>query len=721
MNKGSLIQLYKAKEYVVKHTGRVGDAVGKVIARKWIWDIERESDKAKRQSNSESGKLESNDEIRVGMMVYSLTVGGGELFPIYLANALYDLNQFVVILNCNGSSDNKAVRNMIRPGIEVLDLNGYRDIPQYVKKYDLQILHSHHASVDLAVSRMILTGKINCKQVITLHGMYEALDKYRSDMITDRVKKTCSYFVYIADKNVESFKAKGEYESYKIKKIANGLPTGTFRQITRDELNIPKDAFVLCLVSRAIPEKGWKEAIQIVQELNHSSSREIHLILVGTGECYDELKKTKDRHIHFTGYQQNTRQYFEISDIGFLPSRYSGESFPLVIIDCLMCGKPVIASDLGEISNIIKADTIDSAGLVFELSGGRIPIHTVSLLIERAVVDKELYKKWCSNAEKLSLQYDIRKTAEAYLDVYKSCFIQYEQIPDIKIYISAHKPATMLHSKILCPIQVGCEVASVQYDGMEKDNTRDNISKKNGRYCELTAQYWAWKNTLTQYVGFFHYRRYLNLSGKRFPEDRYGNIYAPSLGRDGGRRFAEKYGLTDESITQYISAFDIVTAEKKKLYNTDGSPLSVREHYQRAKNLNGEDILILEKIIAEKTPEYVSYMNSYLSGNEGYFCNMYILKKEIFDDYCGWLFSILEEFEIRQDMSSYGKEMLRTPGHLSERMWGIYLTKIKMEKTYSIQEVQTIIVANTDHISGIKKYMPLDELKIINHKLSNGI
>lgn len=44
---------------------------------------------------------------------------------------------------------------------------------------------------------------------------------------------------------------------------------------------------------------------------------------------------------------------------------------------------------------------------------------------------------------------------------------------------------------------------------MLHDDEGDNISERNKTYCELTAQYWAWKNEEADYYGFFHYRRYL--------------------------------------------------------------------------------------------------------------------------------------------------------------------------------------------------------------------
>ena len=52
---------------------------------------------------------------------------------------------------------------------------------------------------------------------------------------------------------------------------------------------------------------------------------------------------------------------------------------------------------------------------------------------------------------------------------------------------------------------------------------------------------------------------------------------------------------------------------------------------------------------------------------------MFIMKREIFFDYCEWMFPILEEFDKNTDYSTYSKEALRTPGHLSERLLNIYL------------------------------------------------
>lgn len=79
---------------------------------------------------------------------------------------------------------------------------------------------------------------------------------------------------------------------------------------------------------------------------------------------------------------------------------------------------------------------------------------------------------------------------------------------DIKIFVAYHKDTEMLQATdILIPIQVGRAVNDIRLD-IQGDDEGDNISYKNARYRELTAQYWAWKNAEADYYGFMQYRRH---------------------------------------------------------------------------------------------------------------------------------------------------------------------------------------------------------------------
>ena len=83
-----------------------------------------------------------------------------------------------------------------------------------------------------------------------------------------------------------------------------------------------------------------------------------------------------------------------------------------------------------------------------------------------------------------------------------------EKKPDIRIFIACHKPTYVPENSLFYPVQVGAALTNKRFEHMAyRDNEGEHISEKNPDYCELTAQYWAWKNIDCDYYGFFNYRR----------------------------------------------------------------------------------------------------------------------------------------------------------------------------------------------------------------------
>ena len=81
--------------------------------------------------------------------------------------------------------------------------------------------------------------------------------------------------------------------------------------------------------------------------------------------------------------------------------------------------------------------------------------------------------------------------------------------PVIKILVSCHKDIVTPSSDVFLPVHVGAANTKTSLIGMQPDNEGDNISQRNFTYCELSAQYWAWKNLDADYYGLCHYRRVL--------------------------------------------------------------------------------------------------------------------------------------------------------------------------------------------------------------------
>ena len=250
--------------------------------------------------------------------------------------------------------------------------------------------------------------------------MYEIIDDYNLKTILPRLVKRSAKIVYTAEKNLIALQKNKLIKQADPVRIDNALEITPFNPFDRSLLGIPEDAFLLTLVSRAIPEKGWLEAIEAVTLAREQSGKEIHLILIGEGPIYSDLKKKKlSSFIHLEGFRINIRSYFASSQMGFLPSRFHGESFPLVLIDCLQVGRPILASSVGEISYMLGTEDGD-AGDLFDLDNWKIPVTDLANRIARLATDIHYYRKLLDKAPVAAKKFNPELLKENYHTVYSS-------------------------------------------------------------------------------------------------------------------------------------------------------------------------------------------------------------------------------------------------------------------------------------------------------------
>ena len=86
------------------------------------------------------------------------------------------------------------------------------------------------------------------------------------------------------------------------------------------------------------------------------------------------------------------------------------------------------------------------------------------------------------------------------------------------------------------------------------------------------------------------------------------------------------------------------------------------------------------QVLEEKYPEFKQIAQEYMHSSVAHECNMFIMKKEIYHDYCAWLFDILFEAEKRIDTTWYSVEEYRIMGYLAERLCGIYYMYLKQKE-----------------------------------------
>ena len=189
----------------------------------------------------------------------------------------------------------------------------------------VELVHSHHAWVDANVC-IFLKDDPDTQLIVTSHGMYETLLS-RAGASSALYKKRVNKFIYIADKNLSPF-VSSSFDMTRFVKIDNTSDIVPISPVPRSEIDVPENAFLVCLVSRAIPEKGWQEAIDVIKLAREISQKDIHLLLIGSGLEYERLKPvTHYPYIHLLGFRPNSRDYFAASAFGFLPHVLSAKAF----------------------------------------------------------------------------------------------------------------------------------------------------------------------------------------------------------------------------------------------------------------------------------------------------------------------------------------------------------------------------------------------------------
>lgn len=352
------------------------------------------------------------------MITYALAAGGGETFPLMLANLMKEHGYGVTVLNCHEQPTEPGVRAMLRQDIPLLRLKDLEHAPWVFKDFGIEVIHSHHAWVDITFASLLL-GQGGPRHVVSMHGMYEMMPEAQVKSILPLMERGFDGIVYTAEKNLRPFPPDFITANH-FTRVDNALPFAPIAQISRAELDIGERDFVLCLVSRAIPEKGWVEAVAAVQEAQSKSERRVHLLLIGEGPQYDMLKEAPAiEGIHLLGFKKNVRDYFALADVGLLPSRFKGESYPLVLIDCLHAGTPLLASDIGEIKSMLLTDS-GMAGALFELVDWEIPVTTLAdIVIELAATESALLSRIRSQVPTAARKFDPEQLFKNYDIVYR--------------------------------------------------------------------------------------------------------------------------------------------------------------------------------------------------------------------------------------------------------------------------------------------------------------
>lgn len=293
-------------------------------------------------------------------------------------------------------------------------------IRQLIKKYQPDIVYAHSSKAG-AIARMANIGLKNyC--IYNPHG-------WAFNMQCSNIKKNlyaliekiaaifCDKIVCISDSERESAMKKHICNKNKLQVIYNGIDIQLYEQrvakkISRSQLEIPDDAFVVGMVGRLSQQKAPDVFIEAASRIRERLDN-VFFLIVGSGEMEQYVIEYAKQHnlqkcLKITGWVEDSMDYIEIFDVACLLSRWEG--FGLVLPEYMLAGKPIVATDVDAIPNIIEDR---SNGLLVPVDNAMLASKAVIELHDNVKLRELMVKREKHDVKK----YNVMRVAKEHMDM----------------------------------------------------------------------------------------------------------------------------------------------------------------------------------------------------------------------------------------------------------------------------------------------------------------
>lgn len=285
---------------------------------------------------------------------------------------------------------------------------------------DFDLIHAHHTWPSGVVA-VKLKKIFNVPVVITEHTsitFQRAVDK--KDKIFIDTWKACDAIIRVRQRDISLFEDVGISKN-KVFYVSNGFNDSSFFQYEtlecRKKLNLPEDKRIILNVANLYSEvKGHKYLIEAINELV-KSRKDILCVVVGSGKLEPNVRKQivdlgLEDHVKLVGSKPHgdISLWMNACDVFVLPSLM--ESFGIVQIEAMACGKPVVATYNGGSEEVIISDDY---GLLVEIKNSK----DLAKKIEIALIKDWDGRKIINYAEKYRWENISMQTLQIYNELHK--------------------------------------------------------------------------------------------------------------------------------------------------------------------------------------------------------------------------------------------------------------------------------------------------------------
>jgi hypothetical protein len=363
----------------------------------------------------------------------------------------------------------------------------------------------------------------------------------------------------------------------------------------------------------------------------------------------------------------------------------------------------------GSLTNFVlnrdgQAVVVNSDGKIFYPADWE-KAQTYITLDSKAIMDDKWARRYAFTDEYLRTKIEMENWYHN-TTLYPSNLVK-EFSDKINVFIPYSSIVPVYSTELFHPIFIG-EVNTKLVTEALQDSTDANIFEKSKIYGELSAYYWVWKNftaivpsplegegifqceeraleklggghiptfTKNDYIGFCQFYHFMDFNSD-------SKVFAPFnlICLD---EFAELFkNYTEENVLNFVQDYDIVVPTQ--------IPLNTTLYEQYLRSHKKEDLDLATDVIKEIYPEYVEAVEKAMSANSMYPLGNFIMKTEVYNDFCEWLFNILDEIEKRINWNEYGKYRdIVLSAFVAERFLNIWLEhnshlKVKVSASFMV-------------------------------------
>ena len=369
------------------------------------------------QSNSAA----NSSHITVLHVIARLNVGGTARYLTQLAEHLPNHNVKIVIASGHvqgeeiedpSASQFKIIRmqSLGRAINPLADYKAYKELKNVVADLKPNLIHTHTFKAGL-IGRIKDFG---VPVVHTFHGhlftdpefkgakgtVIRLIEKY----LAPRAHSLVTVGVGVAEDLIK--KGIGVRSHYR--SIAPGVLAldVTERSKAFKNLNLTDDGrFIIGWIARMTGVKNPNRAIEIASKLPN-----VRFVMAGGGDLLDSIATTAGENVSVVGWQ-DARDIFGICNL--VLSTSENEGMPVALIEAQLAGLPVVATDVGAVSEVIQTGV---TGLVVPADNAAL-LQAVTKIINSSDKGKAMGKAGAIRARKL---FSIEQMVAAHVDLYRS-------------------------------------------------------------------------------------------------------------------------------------------------------------------------------------------------------------------------------------------------------------------------------------------------------------